>query len=92
MTHLEQSRALWNRQRLDLRSEETLAQIMDRGEIQAWREIYALARHDEALRARLLSVARRVPMAYRHFWLAALASLGCTVDYAASVPDDRADV
>ncbi len=40
---LSTSQALWNRSRLDLRSDEVLAQILDRGELAAWREIYRLA-------------------------------------------------
>src|SRR5262249_2273231 len=44
--HLSRSRALWNRSRLELESDETLAQLMDRGEIEAWRELFALARTD----------------------------------------------
>jgi hypothetical protein len=86
---LERSRALWNRSKLDLRSEEILAQILDRGETEAWRELYRLARKDPALRQRLHRVVTRVPLAFGHFWLAALASLGESVDWADSLPRDR---
>ncbi len=33
-SHLEKSTALWNRSRLELDSDEVLAQILDRGEIE----------------------------------------------------------
>ena len=55
---LSTSQALWIRERLDLRSDEVLAQIMDRGELDAWRELYRLASgHSEEaaeLRRRIL--------------------------------------
>ena len=40
---LSQSRALWNRTGLALESDEVLAQLLDRGEVAAWRELYRLA-------------------------------------------------
>ncbi len=88
MTHLEKSRALWNRSQLDLRSDEVLAQILDRGEIEAWRELYALAKADPELRHRILSVISRVHMDFPHFWLAALVSLGEDVDMAMELPEN----
>ena len=81
------SRALWNRGRLDLRSDETLAQLMDRGELGAWRELYALASSDAALRERMHRTVLTVPLALPRFWLALLASLGASVDYDARLPD-----
>lgn len=84
---LVRSRALWNRQHLDLDSDEVLAQILDRGEAAAWQEIYRLARDDRELRARIKRLITVAPIALPHFWLAALASLGEAVDYDASVPD-----
>ncbi len=84
---LEGSRALWNRDGLDLRSDEVLAQLLDRGEIPAWRDLYRLARADMDLRARIHRIVLTVPVALPHFWLAALASLGQTVDFRAPVPD-----
>ena len=86
---LERSAALWNRERLDLRSEETLGQLLDRGELAAWRELYRLAGADPALRRRMARVVARVPLAYGHFWLAALANLGEPVDLAAPLPRDE---
>lgn len=83
---LERSRALWNRSVLDLDSDEVLAQILDRGEIEAWRALYALARDDSRLRARIHRIVLAVPLPLPRFWLAALASLGEEVDLAAPVP------
>ena len=78
----------WNRSRLDLASDEVLAQILDRGDIEAWRELYQLASSDAVLRRRILSVTRRVPLPYPGFWLAALASLGEPIDWTVPVPRD----
>jgi hypothetical protein len=78
----------WNRTRLDLASDEVLAQILDRGEVAAWRELYRLASTDAALRRRILAVIRRIPLPYPGFWLAALASLGEPIDWAAPIPRD----
>lgn len=86
---LQRSRALWNRRSLDLDSDEILAQILDRGEMEAWRELFARARTDAALRARLLRVVGRVPLPFPRFWLAALASLGEDVDLGAPLPRDE---
>lgn len=79
----------WNRSRLDLRSDEVLAQILDRGDLPAWQELYALAAGDASLRRRILAVVRRVPLPYPAFWLAALASLGEVVDWTVPLPRDE---
>ncbi len=71
----------WNRSRLDLASDEVLAQILDRGDIGAWRELYRLASTESALCRRILGVVQRVPLPYPAFWLAALASLGEDIDW-----------
>ncbi len=86
---LEQSPALWNRTALDLRSEEIIAQILDYGELQDWRELYALAEHDTALRERMARVVRRVPLAYRPFWVAALRTLGEPISFDTPDPSQR---
>ena len=86
---LERTVVHWNRSRLDLRSDEVLAQILDRGDIAAWQELYALARRDATLRRRILAVVRRVPLPYPAFWLAALAGLGEPIDWTASLPRDE---
>jgi len=83
---LERTVTGWNRSRLDLRSDEMLAQILDRGDLDAWKELYALATEDASLRRRILAVIRRVPLPYPAFWLAALVSLGETVDWTAPLP------
>jgi hypothetical protein len=84
LTH---SRALWNRRRLDLASDEMLAQLLDRGEPAAWRALYRLAREDAQLRARIKRLVTVAPIALPRFWLAALASLGETVDYDSAIPN-----
>jgi hypothetical protein len=81
------SRALWNRDALDLKSDEVLAQLLDRGEMAAWRDLYRMARVDAELRARIHRLVLTVPVGLPHFWLAALASLGRAVDWSAPVPD-----
>jgi hypothetical protein len=88
MSHpaLETSRALWNRRELDLSSDEVLAQILDRGEMSAWRALYQMARDDADLRARIRRIVLTVPTPLPRFWLAALASLGEAVDLGAEVP------
>lgn len=78
----------WNRSRLDLESDEVLAQLLDRGDLLAWRELYALAAADAALRRRILALVARVPLPYPAFWLAALASLGEAVDWSVPRPED----
>lgn len=83
---LEHSRALWNRRALDLRSDEILAQILDRGSLEDWRELYALARSDGDLRIRIARVIRQVPLPLPHLWLAALASLGEPVAFDGPLP------
>jgi hypothetical protein len=78
----------WNRSRLDLASDEVLAQVLDRGDVAAWRELYQLAAVDSMLRRRILGVVRRVALPYPGFWLAALASLGEAIDWTVPVPRD----
>ena len=85
---LEKTVVGWNRSRLDLRSEEVVAQILDRGSLPAWRELYALAQQDEELRQRIHNVLRTVPLPYPRFWLGALASLGEPVDWGLPLPQD----
>ena len=86
MTTLERSRALWNRDRLAVESDEVLAQVLDRGEPEAWQELYALARSDAALRRRIVETCRRVPLPLPRFWLAAMGSLGEEVDFRWTLP------
>lgn len=81
MSTLSHSRAAWNRRAFDLGSDEMLAQLLDRGSMADWREIYRLARTDPALRRRIAHAVKCVPLPLPHFWLAALASLGESVDW-----------
>ncbi|HYG61421.1 MAG TPA: hypothetical protein VEL74_02465 [Thermoanaerobaculia bacterium] len=87
---LSTSRALWNREGLNLESDEVLAQILDRGELEAWRELYRLAAApgDEAarLRRRILHLCRTVPLAFPHLFIAAMGALGEPVEPYPSVP------
>lgn len=86
------SRALWNRSTLDLRSDEQLAQLLDRGSLEDWRALYALAAADAGLRARIAALVARVPLYLPHFWMAALAALGEAVDWrAVAISDGLAD-
>jgi hypothetical protein len=88
-THaLERAVVGWNRSRLDLASDEVLAQILDRGDIEAWRELYRIASRDADLRRRIVGVIRRVPLPYPAFWLAALAGLGEAIDWSTRLPQD----
>jgi hypothetical protein len=81
------SRALWNRTDLNLDSDEILAQILDRGEVTSWRVLYAMARDDARLRARIKSIVLTVPLPLPRFWLAAMAGLGEVVDFDCEVPN-----
>lgn len=81
------SRAGWNRSALDLASDEMLAQLLERGEIDVWRSLYRLAQTDSDLRRRIKTIVLAVPLPLPRFWLAALASLGEDVDLGAAVPD-----
>jgi hypothetical protein len=70
-----------------MESDEVLAQILDRGELGAWRELYHLSRTDPVLRGRITRIVLTVPLPLPRFWLAALADLGEPVDVASVVPD-----
>ena len=85
---LNQATIGWNRNRLDLASDEVLAQILDRGDLAAWRELYALAAEDRTLRKRIVNLVGRVPLPYPAFWLAAMASLGEPIDWTLPFPID----
>jgi hypothetical protein len=87
MSPLERSKALWNRSRLDLRSDELLAQILDRGSTEDWRELFRLALGSPELRRRIHRLVLTVPLPLAHFWLAALRSAGEDVDVGAKTPD-----
>jgi hypothetical protein len=77
---------LWNRSLLDLRSDEILAQILDRGDMQDWRAVYRLVRGDAELRGRVRRLVLTGPVPLPHFWLAALCAAGEDVDVGAETP------
>jgi hypothetical protein len=83
---LARSQALWNRSRFDISSDETLAQILDRGQMDDWRALYVVARGDRDIRRRIARIVYGVPLPLPRFWLAALASLGETVDLGVDLP------
>jgi hypothetical protein len=86
----------WNRSRLDLASDEVLAQILDRGELAAWREIYRLATGPSpeaaALRRRIVRICTTVPIGFPHLFLAAMGALGENLDPYPDVPPPADDL
>ena len=74
------SRALWNRTGLDLDSDEILAQILDRGEMAAWRVLYRVAAADPGLRARIKQLVLAVPLPLPRF------RCGCRCVWSRSFP------
>ncbi|HKH46889.1 MAG TPA: hypothetical protein VKM72_19700 [Thermoanaerobaculia bacterium] len=90
------SQALWNRNRLVLESDEVLAQILDRGNLADWREIYRLAarpgQEGADLRRRILHLCRTVPLSFPHLFLAAMGALGERLDPYPDVPAPRDDI
>lgn len=88
-TQLADSQALWNRSVLDLRSDEQLAQLMDRGSLADWAILHDLASADAALRRRMLAIVGRVEIGFPGFWLALLASMGETIDWDRPFPEDQ---
>src|SRR5947208_15242421 len=84
---IDRSRALWNRQDANLESDETLAQLLDRGEMTVWRELYRLGRTDVQLRRRIERIVLNVPLTMPHLCLAALAGLGEPVGLNGPIPD-----
>jgi hypothetical protein len=85
---IERAVVSWNRDRLDLASDEVLAQVLDRGDLAAWRELYQLAAVDETLRRRILGIVHRVPLPFPAFWLAALSGMGEPIDWTVPLPQD----
>lgn len=93
---LSKSQALWNRSHLDLRSDEVLAQLLDRGELEAWRELYRMASGpgDEAvaLRRRILRLCQTVPLSFPHLFIAAMGALGEPIEPYPTVPPPAEDL
>ena len=90
------SQALWNRTGLDLRSDEVLAQLLDRGEVEAWRELYRLAagpgEEAAALRRRILRLCQTVPLSCPHLFIAAMGALGEPIEPYPNVPPPADDL
>ena len=93
---LSTSQALWNRSGLALESDEVLAQLLDRGELEAWRELYRLASGsgEEAvkLRRRILRLCQTVPLSFPHLFIAAMGALGESIEPYPSVPPPADDL
>ena len=93
---LSRSQALWNRTGLVLESDEVLAQLLDRGEIEAWRELYRMASgsgEDAArLRRRILRLCQTVPLSFPHLFIAAMGALDGPVEPYPSVPPPADDL
>jgi hypothetical protein len=93
---LSRSRALWNRTGLALDSDEVLAQLLDRGELDAWREFYRLASGpgEEAatLRRRILRLCQTVPLSFPHLFIAAMGALEGPIEPYPNVPPPADDL
>ncbi len=94
---LSRSQALWNRSGLKLESDEVLAQLLDRGELEAWRELYRMAagpgEQATALRRRILRLCQTVPLSFPHLFIAAMGALeGRTIDPYPTVPPPAEDL
>jgi hypothetical protein len=93
---LSRSRALWNRTGLALDSDEVLAQLLDRGELEAWRELYRLASEpgEEAatLRRRILRLCQTVPLSFPHLFIAAIGVLEGSIEPYPNVPPPADDL
>ncbi len=93
---LSTSRALWNRTGLVLESDEVLAQILDRGELEAWRELYRLAsgtgEQAVELRRRILRLCQTVPLSFPHLFIAAMGALSGPIEPYPTVPPPADDL
>ena len=93
---LSRSQALWNRGGLALESDEVLAQLLDRGEIEVWRELYRIAsgpgEEAAALRRRILRLCQTVPLSFPHLFIAAMEALTAPIEPYPSVPPPADDL
>jgi hypothetical protein len=93
---LSTSRALWNRVGPALESDEVLAQLLDRGELEAWRELYRIASGSDeqaaALRRRILRLCQRVPLSFPHLFIAAMGALSGPIEPYPAVPPPADDL
>ncbi len=75
---------------------EVLAQLLDRGEIAAWRELYRLAsgsgEEAVALRRRILRLCQTVPLSFPHLFIAAMGALEGSVEPYPNVPPPADDI
>lgn len=88
-TELTGSKAFWNRSLVDLRSDEQLAQLMDRGSLADWAILRDLALADATLRTRMREIVERVEIGFPGFWLALLAGMGEPVDWNRPLPRNQ---
>ena len=88
-TRFAASKAMWNRSAVDLRSDEQLAQLMDRGTLADWAELRTIAATDASLRGRMRSIVETVELGFPGFWLALLRSMGEPVDWDRPLPTDQ---
>ncbi len=70
--------------------------LLDRGELQAWREIYRLAARPgeeaAALRRRIIRLCQTVPLSFPHLFLAAVGALGEELEPYPEIPEPVDDV
>lgn len=88
-TQLASSKAFWNRSSVDLRSDEQLAQLMDRGSVGDWAVLRDLAMADASLRTRMRKIVEGVEIGFPGFWLSLLASMGEPVDWSRPLPRNQ---
>ena len=88
-TQLAGSKAFWNRSSVDLRSDEQLAQLMDRGSVADWAILRDLALADPSLRARMRHIVEQVEIGFPGFWLALLSGMGEPVDWDKPLPTNQ---
>lgn len=93
---LSRSRALWNRAGLALESDEVLAQLLDRGELAAWRALYRMAsgegEEEATLRRRILRLCQTVPLSFPHLFIAAMEAIAGPIEPYPVVPDSANDL
>jgi hypothetical protein len=79
-----------------LESDEVLAQLLDRGEVEAWRELYRMASgRDEgaaALRRRILHLCQTIPLSFPHLFIAAMGAAAGPVEPYPDVPPPADDL
>jgi hypothetical protein len=74
---------------LDLRSDEVLAQVLDHGSLDDWRELFALASGDPWFSSSDPRCGAPRPDCLSGFWLSALVALGEDIDWRAALPEEH---